>query len=82
MAFQQRDMTGALFRNEKKGSNERAPGYSGTALIDGREYRIAGWVKEGRNGGRFFSLAFTAKDDQREHASSDDDVDAAFGGRS
>lgn len=59
---EQRDNSGALFRDKERRS-ERAPEFTGPAMIDGREYRIAAWVKEGR-GGKFFSLAFTPKDER------------------
>ena len=54
MAFEQRDMSGAFFKNDKKG-NEKAPVYKGKINIEGKEYPLAGWVKEGKNG-KFLAL--------------------------
>ena len=51
---QNRDMSGALFRNNKDG-NEARPDYRGDVTIGGTTYRLAAWVKEGRNG-KFLSL--------------------------
>ena len=53
MAFQHKDGTGALFRNDQKG-NERAPRYRGELMINGTSYELAAWVKEGARG-TFFS---------------------------
>jgi len=46
--------SGVLFKNDKKG-NERSPDYSGKINVDGREMRLAAWIKEGKSG-KFMSL--------------------------
>lgn len=61
MPYEQKDMSGSLFANKEK-KNERSPDYSGTALIEGKEYRIAGW-KKGQGAKTFLSLAFSEKSD-------------------
>ena len=61
MAFEQKDNTGALFRNDKK-EKDSHPDYTGSALIDGVDMWIAAWVKEGKNG-KFMSLSFTPKEE-------------------
>lgn len=58
---QPREMSGALFRNDK-GENDRRPDYRGDLTIAGTTYRLAGWVKEDRNGKKF--LALKASDEQ------------------
>ncbi len=60
MAFEQKDNSGALFRNERKDKDSH-PDYTGNALIDGREYWISAWLKDGKSG-KFFSFAFKPKD--------------------
>lgn len=72
MAFEQRDMSGALFKNDKKG-NEKRPDYTGKAMVDGEEYRLAAWIKESRGGQKFLSLSFTDPDESRESDARDDD---------
>lgn len=61
MSYQQRPNSGSLFRNDRK-EEDNHPDHTGTCLIDGKEYYISAWIKEGRNGGRkFFSLSFKPK---------------------
>lgn len=59
MANEQRDMSGVIFRNEKK-TKDTQPGYTGQCMIDGKEYFMDAWVKEGRSG-KFFSFSFKQK---------------------
>ena len=60
MSYEQKDNTGSLFKNDRKESDKH-PDYTGTALIDGRDYWISAWLKEGKKG-KFFSFAFKPKD--------------------
>ena len=46
--------SGILFRNDDK-KNDRAPDYSGKLDVEGHEYRLAGWIKQGKKG-KFLSL--------------------------
>lgn len=57
--FKQRDMSGTLFKNDKR-EKETQPNAKGTALIDGVEYYISAWTKEGK-AGKFQSLSFERK---------------------
>lgn len=50
---------GVLFRDEKR-KNERAPEYTGTINILGKEYRLSAWIKESKTGKKFFSLSVTS----------------------
>jgi len=45
----QRDNSGVLFTNDKK-ENERAPHYKGNITVDGKDYWLSAWVKEGKSG--------------------------------
>ena len=57
MAFEQNPNSGSLFRNEKKNAPNQ-PDYEGNALIGGKTYRIAAWLKTSKNGTKYMSLAF------------------------
>lgn len=63
MAYEQRDNSGILFKNDRKDSDKH-PDYNGNALIAGVEYWISAWIKTGAKG-KFMSLAFKPKEDKR-----------------
>lgn len=62
MAYEQRDNSGSFFKNTKK-ETERHPDYTGSAKVAGVDYWASVWVKESAAGRKFFSIAFTPKDD-------------------
>jgi hypothetical protein len=77
----QRELSGVLFKNDKK-TTAKHPDYKGRATIDGQEFYLSAWIKEGRNG-KFMSLSFKSSADQRESASNGqrapmDDEDIPF----
>lgn len=46
-----------MFKKEDR-SNPKSPEYEGRINIDGKDYRIAAWVKESsKNGKKFFSIS-------------------------
>jgi hypothetical protein len=59
-----RDNSGTLGRNERK-EKASQPTHTGQCLIDGKPYWISAWVKDGREGSKFFSLAFNLKTEKR-----------------
>jgi hypothetical protein len=61
MAFEQRDNSGSLFKNDRK-QTDRHPDYRGTVMVAGVEYWISSWIKQGKNG-KFMSLSFQEKED-------------------
>ena len=60
--MEKRDNSGVLFANDKK-DNDKAPNYKGNMMVDGQEYWLSAWVKEGKNG-KFMGLAVSPKDGQ------------------
>ena len=58
MAYEQKNNNGSLFRNDKK-ETEKQPDYNGTAKIDGKDYKVAAWIKESKSGSKFFSIVYT-----------------------
>jgi hypothetical protein len=57
-----RNNTGVLFKNDRA-ANERAPQYKGSINIEGTEYWLSSWVKDGAKG-KFMSLSVTPKEQQ------------------
>jgi hypothetical protein len=69
MAYELKENSGSLFPNDK-GDNPNRPDLKGQCLIDGIEFWVSAWKKEG-NGKKFLSLSFTPKEqagNQREAA--------------
>ena len=60
MAYEQKDNSGSLFKNRNpKGDN--SPPLTGSAMIGGVEYWVSGWAKNDKNGDRYVSFTFKAK---------------------
>lgn len=53
--------TGTLFKNDTEGKSENFPGYGGSLDVNGEQFWISAWVKDGKKG-KFFSLAIKPKD--------------------
>lgn len=56
---------GALFRNTRKESDKH-PDYNGSINVDGHDYWLSGWLRESKNGNKFFSLSVKRKDGTAE----------------
>ena len=52
---------GVLFKNDKR-EKDTHPHFTGKINIDGVEYWLSAWTKEGKSG-KFFSLSAKAKED-------------------
>lgn len=55
--------SGALFKNDTEGKSENFPPYGGSINVEGVEYWVSAWVKDGKKG-KFFSLALKPKEAQ------------------
>ena len=53
--YEQMEGQGSLFRNNPK-LTERSPDYSGSIKIGGKVLKLAGWLKESKDGKKFLSL--------------------------
>ena len=81
MAYELRDNSGTLFKNDK-GDNPKRPDYRGDMLVEGTLYELSAWIKEG-NKGKFMSLSCKPKEaapakQQGKRPPPDDDDSAPF----
>lgn len=60
MSYEQRDNSGALFKNDK-GGNDKRPDYRGSIKLGGVEYELAAWIKESSKGAKYMSLTGKVK---------------------
>jgi len=59
--MEKKDNSGGLFKNDKI-ENERSPNYKGNITVDGKDYWLSAWVKEGKSG-KFMGLAVSPKEE-------------------
>jgi len=63
MAYEQRDNSGALFKNHHK-DRPNQPDYRGTCMIYGKMLEMSAWLKQGSKG-EFYSLSFQPPRDRQ-----------------
>ena len=77
-----KDNSGVLFSNDKR-DTERAPHYKGNITVDGKDYWLSAWIKQGKSG-KFMGLAvspkeeYKAKPSERSKTTGFDDQDLPF----
>jgi len=54
---------GVLFKNDRK-EKDTHPDYKGSVDVDGTEFWLSAWIKDGKNG-KFMSLSIKPKEEQR-----------------
>lgn len=53
--MEQKDNTGAIFKNDFKEEGDNKPDYKGKMIVDGAEKEIALWLSESNKGIKYFS---------------------------
>jgi hypothetical protein len=71
MGYEPKDGTGALFKNNKEGVENR-PDYRGDVMLAGTLYEVAGWIKDGKSG-KFMSLSIKPKEERQPRDSRADE---------
>ena len=55
--MEQKNNSGSLYKNRKEKPTQ--PDYNGTATIDGKLYRMSGWVNKSKAGTNYLRVLFT-----------------------
>lgn len=64
MAFEIRDMSWSLFKNDRREPGSNQPEYTGQGKVDGEEIWVSAWVKETKDGRKYFSGSFKFKNER------------------
>ena len=65
MAYEQRDNSGSMFKNDRKASDKHAD-MNGSAMIEGQEYWVNAWRKVDKNGNPWYSFSFKKKEPRQD----------------
>jgi len=67
MAYETKNNTASVFRNERKREGKQDPDFTGSAVINGEAFWVDMWTKEPKEGKKgFFSVSFRSKEAQSE----------------
>jgi hypothetical protein len=58
---------GVLFKNDRKEAGDKKPEYTGSLNVDGVEFFLDAWLKDGKSG-KFMSVSVKRKDKQPQGA--------------
>jgi hypothetical protein len=79
MAYDNRNR-GVLFKNDRK-QKDTHPDYQGKIDVNGTEYKLSAWIKEGKKG-KFMSLAISTQQEmppeKRQNSGNVDDNEPLF----
>lgn len=65
MADRTYDNSGTLSKNDRKTEPKHAD-YTGSCTIEGKEFWMNAWIKDGQNGRKFMSFSFRPKESRTQ----------------
>ena len=65
MAYEMKDMSGSLFKNDKKETDSH-PDYKGSALVNGVAHWLDAWINTANDGSKYMSLKLKVKETRGE----------------
>lgn len=68
MAYEQRDNSGSMFKNNRK-ENEKHADMTGDIMVDGKLYWLNGWRKIDKNGNPWYSCSVRPKEARQGQSS-------------
>jgi hypothetical protein len=74
VSYEQKDNSGALFKNEDQREGRQDPLYKGSARINGVDYWVSAWLNTSKAGAKYMSLKYKAKDEARAPVQNDFDA--------
>jgi uncharacterized protein (DUF736 family) len=74
MAYEQKDNSGSLFKNDRKEADSH-PDYKGSALIGGVEHWLDAWINTAKDGSKYMSLKMKPKEAQRTSVGASQDFE-------
>jgi hypothetical protein len=60
--MEQKNNSGSLFSQKKEKDSQ--PDYSGTATVNGQQYRISGWINKSKAGMSYLRILFSEQQQQ------------------
>jgi hypothetical protein len=74
MAYEMRENSGSVFKNDRKREGKKDADYTGSINVDGVDYWINGWLKKSEGKPSWLSLSVSPKE-QKQQSSQKSKVD-------
>ena len=64
--------SGVLFKNDEKAEGDKKPNYTGKLNVQGKDWRLAAWVRESKSGTKFLSLSLSEPKEKQSKPQAED----------